>query len=85
MVRFGRFWIGFLHHTYRVWFHPMLDRTSLLKGKNRSIQSTVTLSSSVRFVQLYGYGKKNYVVEYKREEKNGWWKPENPRLRGKHY
>ena len=69
MVRFGRFWIGFLHHTYRVWFHPMLDRTSLLKGKNRSIQSAVNLSGSVRFVQLYGYGKKIMWLSTKEKRK----------------
>ena len=37
----GWFWRGFLHHTYRVLFHPMLDRTSLLKSKNRSTQGAV--------------------------------------------
>ena len=57
-VRFGQFWRGFLHHTYRVRFHPMLDHTSLLEGKNWSTQGAVNLSGLVWFVRLYGYGKK---------------------------
>ena len=52
-VRFGCFWRGFTHHTYRVWFHPMLNRTSLLEDKTRSTQGAVNFSSSVLFVQLY--------------------------------
>ena len=53
MVRFGRFWRDFLHHTYRVRFHPILNRTSLLENKNRSTQGAVNLSGLVRFVRLY--------------------------------
>ena len=68
---------------YRVQFHPMLDRTSFLEGKNRSTLGADNLSGLVQFVRLYGLD--SYVVECKKEEKNGWWEPENLRLRGKHY
>ena len=83
IVWFGQFWRGILHHTYRVRFHPMLDHILLLEGKNRSTLGAVNLSSLVRFVRLYGLD--SYVVECKKEEKNGWWEPKNLRLRGKHY
>ena len=53
-IRFGWFWRGYLHHAYWVQFHPMLDRTSLLEGKNQSTQGVVNFSSSTQFVQLYG-------------------------------
>ena len=53
-VQCSWFWRGFLHHTYRLWFHPILDRTSLLEDKNQSTQGVVNLSGSVRFVRLYG-------------------------------
>ena len=54
MIWFGQFWRDFLHHTYRVRFHPMLNRTSLLEDKNQSKQGVVNLSGSVWFVRLYG-------------------------------
>ena len=69
MVWFGQFWRGILHHTYRVRFHPMFDHISLLEGKNWSTLGAVNLSSSVRFIRLYGLD--SYVVECKKEEKNG--------------
>ena len=53
-IRFGRFWRSFLHRAYKVWFHPMLDRTSLLEGKNQSTQTVINLGGSVRFIGLYG-------------------------------
>ena len=52
MVWCGWFWRGFLHHAYGLWFHLMLDCTSLLECKNRSTQGVVNLSGSVWFVRL---------------------------------
>ena len=53
MIRFDQFWKCFLHHTYRVQFHPMLNHTSLLEDKNRPTQGAVNLSGSMRFIRLY--------------------------------
>ena len=69
MVRFGWFWRGFLHHTYRVRFHTILDRTSHLESKNRSTQGAVNLSNSVWFIWLYDYGKKIMWLNAKEKRK----------------
>ena len=53
-VQCNQFWRGFLHRAYREWFHPMLDRTSLLEDKNRSTQGVINLSGLMLFVWLYG-------------------------------
>ena len=52
-VQCNQFWRGFLHHAYRMWFHPMLDRTSLLEDKNRSTEGVINLSGLMLFVWLY--------------------------------
>ena len=69
MVWFGWFWRGFLYHTYRVRFHPILDRTSFLIGKNRSTQDAIDLSGSVWFIRLYGYRKKIMWLSAKEKRK----------------
>ena len=50
-VRRGQLWGGILHHTYRVWFALMLDRTSPLKGKNQSTLGSVDHSRAVQLIQ----------------------------------
>ena len=61
MVQIGRFWRDFLHHTYKVQFHLMLNRTSLLEDKNRSTQGAVNPSGSVWFIWLYGLDLKKFL------------------------
>ena len=52
MVQFGRFWKSFLHHTYKVRFSLITNRTSPIEGKNRSTQGVVHSIGSVRLVWL---------------------------------
>ena len=62
-VQCSWFWRGFLHHVYRLRFHPMLDCTSLLEGKN---QSTVRLILEARCSSFgyMGWAFKNYYSKF---------------------
>ena len=52
VVRFGRFWKSFVHHTYKVRFSLITNRTSPIEGKNQSTQGVVHSIGSVRLVWL---------------------------------
>ena len=53
VVRFGRFWKNFLHHTYKMRFSLITNHTSPIEGKNWSTQGVVHSIGSVQLVQLY--------------------------------
>ena len=57
MVQYGAVWCGwllgvFLHHTYKVRFSLILDRTSLVDDRNRSTKGVVHHISLVQLIQL---------------------------------
>jgi len=57
----GVVWCGwllgvFLHHTYKVWFSLILERTSLVDGRNQSTKGAV---HHISLVQLIPYFLKN--------------------------
>ena len=58
-VRCSRLLGVFLHHTYKVWFSLILDRTSLFDGRNWSIKGAVHYIGSAQLVQLIPYFLKN--------------------------
>ena len=53
-----------MHHTSRVWFHPMLDRTSLLEGKNQSTQGAVILAAQCGAFGYVGWAFINYYSKF---------------------